>query len=101
MSTKQAINDKLQSSVATCLRYGGVVNNQIKKVLLLSLWVENFLKSVNIWQSYQQERGYLMHFARLANTLPKTEKVHETITSDSKKILNRLRNDIIMVTSLS
>jgi len=31
MSTKQAINDKLQGSVATYLRCGGVVNNQIKK----------------------------------------------------------------------
>jgi len=33
MSTKQAINDKLQGSVATYLRCGGVVNNQIKKGL--------------------------------------------------------------------
>ena len=24
---------------------------------------------MNIWQSYKQERGCLMHFARLANTL--------------------------------
>ena len=61
MSTKQAINDKLQSSVATCLRCGGVVNNRIKKVLLLSLSVDNFLKSVNIWQSYKQERDCLVH----------------------------------------
>jgi len=37
MSTKQAINDKLQGSVATYLRCGGVVNNQIKKGLLLSV----------------------------------------------------------------
>jgi len=29
---------------------------------------------VNIWQSYQQERGCLMHFARLANTLLKDEE---------------------------
>jgi len=27
------------------------------------------LKSVNIWQSYKQERGCLMHCARLANIL--------------------------------
>ena len=39
MSAKQAINDKLLGSVATHLRCGGVVNNQIKKGLLLS---ENF-----------------------------------------------------------
>ena len=37
MSAKQAINDKLQGSVATYLRCVGVVNNQIKKSLLLSL----------------------------------------------------------------
>jgi len=29
---KQTINDKLQGSVATYLRRGGVVNNQIKNV---------------------------------------------------------------------
>ena len=29
--TIKAINDKLQGCVATHLRYGGVVNNQIKK----------------------------------------------------------------------
>ena len=37
MSAKQAINDKLQCIIATYLRYGGVVNNQIKNGLLLSL----------------------------------------------------------------
>ena len=31
MSAKQATNDKLQGSVATHLRCGGVVNSQIKK----------------------------------------------------------------------
>jgi len=43
MSAKQAINDKLQGSVATYLRCGGVVNNRIKKGLLLSVWVKLFL----------------------------------------------------------
>jgi len=28
---------------------------------------------VNIWQSYKQERGCFMHFARMANTLLKDE----------------------------
>jgi len=37
VSAKQAISDKLQGSVATYGRFGGVVNNQIKKCLLLSL----------------------------------------------------------------
>jgi len=54
MSAKQAVSDKLQGSVATCLRCGGDVNNQIKTGLLLSLPVKKFLKSVNAWQSYQQ-----------------------------------------------
>jgi len=34
---KQAINYKLQCSVATYLRCGGVVNNQIKKGIVLSV----------------------------------------------------------------
>ena len=42
MSTKQAINDKLEGSVDTYLKCGGIVNNQIKKRLLLSVRV-NFL----------------------------------------------------------
>jgi len=39
MSAKQAINNKLQRSVDTYLRCDGVANNQIKKGLLLSVWV--------------------------------------------------------------
>ena len=42
-SAKHAINDKLQGSVATYLRCGGFVNNQIKKDLLLSVRVNFFL----------------------------------------------------------
>ena len=48
MSAEQAINDKLQGSVATYLRCGGVVNNQIKTGLFLSQRVKIFFKSVNI-----------------------------------------------------
>jgi len=73
MSAKQAINDKLQGNVATYLRCGGVLNNQIKKGLLLIVWAKNFFLSVNIWQSCKQEHGCLMYFARLANTVPKDE----------------------------
>jgi len=40
MTAIQATNDKLQGSVATYLRWGVVVNNQIKKGLSLSVWVE-------------------------------------------------------------
>jgi len=42
MSAKQALNDKLQGSVAAYLRCAGVVNSQIKKGLLLSLRVKTF-----------------------------------------------------------
>jgi len=62
MSAKQAINDKLLGSVATHLRCGGVVNNQIKKGLLLS---EKILKLVNTWQSYKQELDCFVHFLHL------------------------------------
>ena len=64
MSPKQASNNKLQGSLATYFRCGGVVNNQIKKGLLLSL-SEKKLKLVNIWQSYNQERDCLVHFLRV------------------------------------
>ena len=37
MSAKQALNDKLQYSVAAYLTCGGVVNNEIKKGLLLNV----------------------------------------------------------------
>ena len=77
MSAKQAISDELQGSVATSLRCGGVVNIQIKKGLLLSLWVKKKLKSVNIRQSYKQERGCLMHIARPANTLGMEESTRD------------------------
>jgi len=61
---KQAINDKLQGSVATYIRCGRVVNNQIRKSLLLTLSVK-FFKSVNIWQSYKQVRDCRVHFLRV------------------------------------
>ena len=42
MSVKQAIKDKSRSSIAAFVRCGGVINNQIKKGLLLSLRVKFF-----------------------------------------------------------
>jgi len=73
MSAKQAIKDKLQGSVATHLRNGGL------KDLLLSLRVKK-IKSVNIRQSYRQKRDYLLHFLRLLAVCWPSEKVHDTIT---------------------
>jgi len=49
--TNAVINDKLQGTVVTYLRYGGIFNNQIKKDLLLSMPVKEVLKSVNMWHS--------------------------------------------------
>jgi len=43
MTAKQAIDDKLQGSIATYLRCGGVGNNQIKKVIAESVG-EKFFK---------------------------------------------------------
>jgi len=40
MSAKQAIDDKLQGSVATLFQVWWVINKQIKKGLLLSLRVK-------------------------------------------------------------
>jgi len=42
MSAKQAVNDKLHGHVVTYLRFVGVVDNKIKKGLLLSLKVKFF-----------------------------------------------------------
>jgi len=55
--TNAVINDKLQGTVVTYLRCGGVCHNLIKKGLLLSLPVKTSLKSVNIWHSYRQKGG--------------------------------------------
>jgi len=64
MSAKQAINDKLQDSVVPYLRCGGVVNNQIKQGLLLSLWV-NFLIGEYLTK-LQAKRDCLVQFLRLS-----------------------------------
>jgi len=60
MSAKEALNDKLQGTVAAYLRCGGVVNNQIKKSLLLSVRVKKIFKSVNIWQSYSKSKKVIV-----------------------------------------
>jgi len=65
MSAKQAINDKLQGSVATYLRCGGVVNNQIKKGLLLS--VSEFFLIVE-YLAKLQARAWLSHTLRAGPT---------------------------------
>jgi len=64
MSAKQAINNKLQGSVAAYLRCGGNVNNQIKKGFAEYVSEKN-LTLVNIWHSYKQKRDCLAHFLRL------------------------------------
>ena len=61
MLAEQAINDKLQGSVPGYLRCGGVVNDQKLKRFIADSENEKKLKSVNIWQSYKQERDCLVH----------------------------------------
>jgi len=71
MSAKHAINDKLQSSLATYLRRGGVVNNQIKKVYC---WICEWIFLMDEYLAELQAITCLVHFARLANTLLKDGK---------------------------
>jgi len=58
MSPKQANYDKLQGSVATYLRCTGLLITKLR-IIAESEW--NFFQSVNIWQSYKQERDCLVH----------------------------------------
>jgi len=44
-----------QGNVVTPLRCGGIFNDRFIASFLLSLIVKEFLKSVNIWRSYEQE----------------------------------------------
>jgi len=60
---KQAIDDKLQGSVAAYLRCGGVVNNQMKKGLLMSLWVEKIQEA----QLSSSDRAMRIVSSNLAN----------------------------------
>jgi len=59
MSAKQAINDKLQGSVATYLKCGGVVNHQIKTGLLLSVQVKTI--KIGQYMAKLQARAWLSH----------------------------------------
>jgi len=74
--SKTSHNNKLQGSVATHFRCGGVVNNQIKKGLLLSLWV-NFFRIGEYLAQLQSYQGIFWWF-----------------------FLNRLRFDRCMVMNL-
>jgi len=76
MSAKQALNDKLQGSVAAYLRCGGVVNNQIKKGLLLSLPVKN---KIGKYLAKLQTRTWLCR-EDFQQCVGRANKVHETAT---------------------
>jgi len=52
----------------------GLLITEIERLFIAECVSEKKLTSVNIWQSYKQERGCLMHFARLANTPLKDEE---------------------------
>ena len=67
------INNNLQGSVATHLAYGGVVNNQIKNGLLLSLSVKK-IKIGEYLAKLPARSGCIVHFVHLATTLLKDEE---------------------------
>ena len=54
------INTRYISNIGYLRCDNGVVDNQIKKGLLLNLPVEKL--KIGDWQSYKQESGCLMHF---------------------------------------
>jgi len=87
MSAQRAINDKLQGSVATYLTCGGVVNNQIKKGLLLCLWV-NFLNRWIFGKITSKSVIISCTLCAWPTQWWKTEKVHETITFLLVTLLN-------------
>ena len=60
MSAEQAISDKLQGSVSTYLRCGGVVNKQIKKGLIAeSAWLKK--TKIGEYLAKLQARAWLSH----------------------------------------
>jgi len=70
VSAKQAINDKLQGTVATYLMCGGVVKNHIKKGSLMSLSVKKI--KIGEYMAKLQARTWLTRAScasRLATTL--------------------------------
>jgi len=100
MSAKQTINDKLQGSVATYLMWGGVVNNQIKKGLLLSMWVKKI--KISEYLAKLQTRTWLsralcvpgQHTARRRRKCPRQSRFWLQLRQifTDLKITDRLRN---------
>jgi len=45
--------------------------------------VSDFFKSVNIWQSYQQERGCIVHFVLLTTTLLEDKSIRSAVLQES------------------
>jgi len=76
-----------QGSVATYLRCGGFISNHFTTDLLLSLPVKQFLKYVNIWQTYRQD-GCFTHCVGLGTVLHKDEEFAMDFTYDTKKLVD-------------
>ena len=93
--SKQAINSKLQGSVATYLRCGGVINNQIKKVYCWICQWKKYFKSANIWQAniYKQECRLLVRFVRLATTLLEDEYIDSEEFESAEVTFNVIPGD--------
>jgi len=69
-----------------CLRCGGLFSNHFTTDLLLSLLVKQFLKSVNIWQSYRHEDCFA-HSVHLGTVLYKGEEFAISFTYDMNKLV--------------
>ena len=109
MSWKQAINDKLQGSVATYIRCDGVVNKKIRKVYC---WV--WAKKIKNQWIFRKVTSKILVISCTFRAWPthwqKAKKVHETITfllvtlSDIyrlKKFTRRLNNKPFLIRLLT
>ena len=99
MSANQAINDKLQGSVATYLRYGMVVNNQIRKGLWLSLSVI-FLNRQIFGKVTSKNVIVSSTFFVFYQCVGKACKVNETITFLLKTFFTHRQRDRLAWRSL-
>ena len=93
MSAKEVIDDKLQGSVGTYSRCGGVAI--ITKLRRVYCWVCEWNFFLNR-QSYKQERGCLMHFSPLPDALLKDDPVL-CLVSGSPAIAERPRDATLLV----
>ena len=72
--TNAVINDKLQGTVVTYLRCGGIVNNQIKTGLLLSLPVKGLRRMLRVSWTAKKTNEWVLNKAGVKRELLDTVK---------------------------